>query len=143
MAIYYLHIVHSIVAKAINNFQGGADCMKKFCADLKKHATESINYEKKEMLPLTDGKIESYNKKKFCHICKNKFYDVDDRDDNSNNDSDDDSNGENFMSEGFILTLQDLTIVIIIIIIMAMMMITFMKNLMSESFMVMLQDAVM
>ena len=49
------------------------------------------------------------------------------------------------MSEGFILTLQDLTIVIIIIviIIMAMMMITFMKNLMSESFMVMLQDAVM
>ena len=115
MAIYYLHIVHSIVAKEKGN------------------------------AAIDRWEDESYNKKKFNHICKNKFYDVDDRDDNSNNDSDDDNNGENFMSEGFILTLQDLTIVIIIIviIIMAMMMITFMKNLMSESFMVMLQDVVM
>ena len=29
------------------------DCMKKFCKDLKEHATKIINYEKKDMIPLT------------------------------------------------------------------------------------------
>ena len=28
--------------------------MGRFCKDLKKHATEIINYEKKEMIPLTN-----------------------------------------------------------------------------------------
>ena len=31
--------------------------MKKLCAHLKRHATEIINYEKKEMLALTDEEI--------------------------------------------------------------------------------------
>ena len=91
VAINYLRIVHLIVAKAKMIFYRGVDCMKKFCADLKKHAREIINNEKKEMLPLTDGGIESYNNKKFCHICRKKFHDVDDRDNNSNDDSDHDS----------------------------------------------------
>ena len=30
------------------DFYRSADCMKRFCADLKKHSTEIINYEKKE-----------------------------------------------------------------------------------------------
>ena len=30
------------------------DCMEKFCEDLREHATKMINYEKKEMIPLTD-----------------------------------------------------------------------------------------
>ena len=64
-----------------------------FWANLRKHATEIIKYENEEMLPLTDGEIESYNNKKFCHICKKKFDDDDDdshgRDDDSNDDSDD------------------------------------------------------
>ena len=29
------------------------DCMKKFCKDLREHATKIINYEKKKMIPLT------------------------------------------------------------------------------------------
>ena len=29
-----------------------------------------INYEKKEMIPLTDKKTEFYEKQKACHICK-------------------------------------------------------------------------
>ena len=65
--------------------------MKKFCVDLRKHATEIINCEKKEMLPLTDKKIESYNNKKFCDICKKKFFNIDDSDNDSNDDNNDDS----------------------------------------------------
>ena len=32
----------------------GEDCMEKFCKDLREHATKTINYEKKEMIQLTD-----------------------------------------------------------------------------------------
>ena len=32
-----------------------------------------INYEKKEMIPLTDEETKSYEKQKFCYICKEKF----------------------------------------------------------------------
>ena len=35
------------------DFYRGTDCMKKFCLDLRKHATETINYEKNKMFPLT------------------------------------------------------------------------------------------
>ena len=31
----------------------GKSCMKNFCLDLKTHVTKIINYEKKEMIPLT------------------------------------------------------------------------------------------
>ena len=42
------------------------DCMEKFCKDLRENAVQIINYEKKEMIPLTD------KKQKVCHICKKK-----------------------------------------------------------------------
>ena len=46
------------------NFYRGEDCMKKFCEDLKEHATKIINYEKKEMIPLRkEEKNISYAKK--------------------------------------------------------------------------------
>ena len=32
-----------------------------------------INYEKKEMIPLTDEEIESFEKQKVCRICKKEF----------------------------------------------------------------------
>ena len=32
-----------------------------------------INYEKKEMIPLTDEEKESYENQKICHICKKEF----------------------------------------------------------------------
>ena len=35
------------------NYYRGEDCMKKFCKDLREHATKIINYEKKDMIPLT------------------------------------------------------------------------------------------
>ena len=34
---------------------------------------EVINFEKKDMIPLTDDEIKYYEKRKYCHICKRKF----------------------------------------------------------------------
>ena len=36
--------------------------MERFCKDLKEHVTKIINYEKKEMIPLTGEKNKSYEK---------------------------------------------------------------------------------
>ena len=30
---------------------------------------EVINFEKKDMIPLTDDEIKYYEKRKYCHIC--------------------------------------------------------------------------
>ena len=41
--------------------------------DLREHATKIINYEKKEMIPLTKKEEKNHNKQKVCHICKKEF----------------------------------------------------------------------
>ena len=38
-----------------------------------KIGTEIINFEEKEMMPLTNKEITSYEKQKVCHICNEKF----------------------------------------------------------------------
>ena len=47
--------------------------MKKFCKDLKKHATRIINYEKKKIIPLTKEEKINYNDQQICYICKKEF----------------------------------------------------------------------
>ena len=47
--------------------------MKKFCKDLREHATKIINYEKKKMMPLTINEEIYHNKRKICYICKKEF----------------------------------------------------------------------
>ena len=47
--------------------------MKSFCLDLREHARKIINYEKKEMIPLTKTEEKKCNKEKVCHICKKRF----------------------------------------------------------------------
>ena len=44
--------------------------MKNFCLDLKKYATKTIDYEKKEMIPLIYKENELYKRQKVCYICK-------------------------------------------------------------------------
>ena len=44
--------------------------MKNVCLDLREHATKIINYEKKEMIPLTKKEEKKHNKQKVYHICK-------------------------------------------------------------------------
>ena len=51
----------------------GKDRMEKFRKNLKEHATKIIDYEKKEMTPLTNEENKSYEKQKFCYICKKEF----------------------------------------------------------------------
>ena len=47
--------------------------MEKFCKDLKEHAMRIVNYEKKEVIPLTDEENEFYEEQKVCNICKKGF----------------------------------------------------------------------
>ena len=54
-------------------FYRGKDCIEKFCKDLKELGTEITNFEEKEMIPLTNKQIQSYEKQKVCHICKKEF----------------------------------------------------------------------
>ena len=43
--------------------------MKKFCTTLREHATYILNYEKKEMLPLTKEELKLYQYTRNCYIC--------------------------------------------------------------------------
>ena len=59
------------------NCYRGKDCMKKFCKDLKEHATRIINHEKKKIIPLTKEEKINYNDQKVCYICKKEFDTID------------------------------------------------------------------
>ena len=65
------------------NYYRGEDCMTKFCKDLREHATKIINYEKKDMIPLTKKEEENYNNQKVCYICKKEFNTSDTRESSS------------------------------------------------------------
>ena len=47
--------------------------MKIFHKDLRDQAMKIINYEKKEMMPLTNEEKESYEKQRICYICQKEF----------------------------------------------------------------------
>ena len=52
---YALNLVCSFDSKQNKqSLYRGNDCIKKFCSDLKEFETKIINYEQKEMTPLTD-----------------------------------------------------------------------------------------
>ena len=55
------------------DYYRGEDCMKKFCKDLREHATKIIYYEKKDKIPLTKKEEENHNNQKVCYICKKEF----------------------------------------------------------------------
>ena len=60
------------------------DCIEKFCKMLNEHATKIINYEEKEIIPLTDEESKSYEGQEACHTCIEKFY-MDEDDENYKN----------------------------------------------------------
>ena len=55
------------------SYYRGEDCMKRFCKDLRDHATKIIDCEKKLITPLTKEEEDNYNKEKICYICKKEF----------------------------------------------------------------------
>ena len=55
------------------NYDRGKDCIEKLCKKLTERAIKIINYEKKEMIPLTYEENKSYKEQEPCHICEEKF----------------------------------------------------------------------
>ena len=55
------------------DYCGRKDCIKISCKKLKKCPMKIINYEKKEMTPLTKEENKSYKEQGACHICKEKL----------------------------------------------------------------------
>ena len=51
----FTHCSFNQTKNKLNHYRG-KDCMKKFCKDLREHATKIINCEKKKMIPLTTKK---------------------------------------------------------------------------------------
>ena len=60
-------------AKNKFDYYRGKNCMKNFCLDLREHATKVINYEKKEIIPLTKKEGKKHSKQNVCCICKKGF----------------------------------------------------------------------
>ena len=71
----YSIVTHWSFDKSKNklNYYRGDDCMKRFCKDLREHATKIVNCEKKDMIPLTKKEEKNYNNQKVCYICKREF----------------------------------------------------------------------
>ena len=56
------------------DYYRGKDCLKKFCQDLKKQDKSIIDFEKKDMIELTDEeKCKHYIEDK-CFICEKPFF---------------------------------------------------------------------
>ena len=68
-----LQNVHLLEKKKKLNYYRGKDCIKKLCKKLKEPAMKIINYEKKEMVPLTKEENKSYEKQEEFHIYEDKF----------------------------------------------------------------------
>ena len=62
-----------LMIQKTRHFYERKDCIKKFCKDLKVIGTEIINFEEKEMIPLTNKEMKSHEKQKVCYICKKEF----------------------------------------------------------------------
>ena len=56
------------ITKTKFDYYRGKYSMKKFCLDLRKHATKIMNYGKKEMIPLTKKEEKMHNTQKVCYI---------------------------------------------------------------------------
>ena len=71
---YSLDLVSSFDSKQNkHSFYRGRECIEKFCKDLKELATKIINYEEKDMIPLTDNENKFYEEQKECHIYQKEF----------------------------------------------------------------------
>ena len=72
---YSLDLVCSFDSKEDkHSFYRGNDCIKKFCSELKELGTKVVNYEQKEMTPLTSDDVALYQSQKVCYICKRAFF---------------------------------------------------------------------
>ena len=52
------------------DYYRGKDCLKTFCQDLRKQAKSIVDYEKKEMIKLTQEEQYKHDTRKYCFLCK-------------------------------------------------------------------------
>ena len=71
--IHCLLTVHLMTKNNKLDYYRGKDCLKKFCQDLKKQAKSIVDFEKKEMIKLTQEEQYKHDSRKFCFICKKYF----------------------------------------------------------------------
>ena len=69
LVTHCLQMFHFMQQKTLDCYKW-EDCMEKFCKDLIDHVMKIINYEEKEMIPLTGKENKSYENQKVCYICK-------------------------------------------------------------------------
>ena len=97
----YLLFTHCSVnsSRSKYDFYRQTDCMKRFCADLRKYEAEIGHYKKRKILPQTDKENESCNNETFSRIFKVTFHDVHDNNYDSNDDNNDikEFDAESFM----------------------------------------------
>ena len=71
---YSLDLVCSFDSKEEKHgFYRGNDCIKKLCSEIKGLGTKEVNYEQKEMTPLTSDDVALYQSQKQCYICGKAF----------------------------------------------------------------------
>ena len=71
---YSLDLISSFDLKENkHSFYRSKDYIKKFCKELKELGTKIINYEKKDMDPLTDREKKYYENQKTCYIYQKRF----------------------------------------------------------------------
>ena len=56
----FTHCLFDTTKNKLDYFKRGKNFMRNFCLDLREHATKIINYEKKEMIPLTKEEKRSH-----------------------------------------------------------------------------------
>ena len=69
---YALHLVRSYDQNVITHYRG-TDCMQKFVRAIKTMAIMIIDTKEKRPMRLTSDEEYSYNRSKYCHICKKRF----------------------------------------------------------------------
>ena len=73
---YSLDLVCSFDLKeSKHSFYRGKSCVKRFCSELKELGTKIVNYQQKEMIPLTDNENKYYEEQQECYICQKGFCD--------------------------------------------------------------------
>ena len=65
--------VDLIQQKSKLDYYRGKNCMKTIFLNVREHTTKVINYEKKEMIPLTIKEEKKHSKQKVFDICKKRF----------------------------------------------------------------------
>ena len=69
---YALHLVRSYDHNVITHYRA-RDCMQKFVRAIKTMAIMIIDTKEKRPMRLTSDEEYSYNRSKYCHICKKRF----------------------------------------------------------------------